>query len=62
MRASSILAPASTGESGLFPFSATTIVIILIVAGVGLFFALGWRAPDRPPGADGKAERERIDD
>jgi hypothetical protein len=52
------LAPAS----GTFGISTTVLVIILIVAVVAVLAILGWRAPDRSPGADTKAERERIDD
>jgi len=58
-----MLAPAnSSSGGGLVPFSGGTIVIVLIVAAIALFVALGWRSPERPPGADTKAERERIDD
>ena len=42
--------------------STQLIIIVLLVALVGVVVALGWRSPDRSPGVDTKAERERIDD
>jgi hypothetical protein len=50
---------ASTG--GGFHASATIVVIVAVVAVLGILAIFGWRAPDRSPGADTKAQRERID-
>ena len=55
-----MLAPA-TRTTGGFDWSAIEIVVIVI----GLLAALailGWRSPDRSPGADTKAQRDRIED
>jgi hypothetical protein len=38
------------------------LAIIAVVAIVGVLAIIGWRSPDRSPGADTKAERERIED
>lgn len=42
--------------------STQIIIIVLLVAVIGVILALGWRSPDRSPGADTQAERERIED
>jgi hypothetical protein len=42
--------------------STQLVIIVLLVAVIGGIVALGWRSPDRSPGADTKAERERIED
>ena len=42
--------------------STQTVIIVLLVAVIGAIVALGWRSPDRSPGIDTKAERERIED
>jgi hypothetical protein len=42
--------------------STTVIVLVVVLAVVGGLAILGYRSPDRSPGADMKAERERIDD
>jgi hypothetical protein len=55
------LAPATPAAPG-FHISGTLAVIVIILAVLGAFAILGWRAPDRSPGLDSKAERERIDD
>lgn len=41
--------------------STPTIIVVLAVAAIGFAVALGFRAPDRVPGIDDAAERERID-
>ena len=51
------LAPAASGAG--FHVSTTTAVIIGIVAVVGCIAIIGWRAPDRSPHEDERAERER---
>jgi hypothetical protein len=56
-----LVAPAKTG-GGEFHLSTATLVIIGIVVVVGVIAIIGWRAPDRSPHADEKAERDRIDD
>jgi hypothetical protein len=47
---------------GGFHVSTTVIVIIVIVALLGALAILGWRSPDRSPGADSKAQRDRVED
>lgn len=42
--------------------STQAIIIVLIVAAIGVIVAIGWRSPDRSPGIDTEAERERIED
>ena len=37
-------------------------IVILAVAAVALVAIVGWRAPDRSPGSDQKAQRERVED
>ena len=37
-------------------------IIIAIVAVVAVLGIIGWRAPDRSPGVDQKAERDRVED
>ena len=39
--------------------STSVLVIIAIVAVIGGYFILGWRAPDRSPHGEERAERER---
>ena len=36
-------------------------IIIGVVAVLALIGIIGWRAPDRSPGEDGAADRERIE-
>ena len=44
-------------------FDWSTIEIVVLVIGVLAVLAiLGWRSPDRSPGADSKAQRDRIED
>lgn len=50
-------APASSGEG--FNVSTPTLVIIGIVVVLGGLAIWGWRAPDRSPHQDERAERER---
>jgi hypothetical protein len=42
--------------------STSVIIIVLVFAVVAVLVIIGWRAPDRSPGADTKAQRERIED
>jgi len=42
--------------------SPTLIVFVLVVAVLGGLTILGWRSPDRPPGADEKAKRDQVED
>jgi heme/copper-type cytochrome/quinol oxidase subunit 2 len=56
-----MLAPGTTRPAG-FHVSTMIIVIVVVVAVLAIFAIFGWRAPDRSPGADTKAERDRIDD
>lgn len=56
-----MLAPARVPQAG-FHVSFTVVAIVVVLALVGIVVILGWRAPDRSPGAETKAERERIDD
>ncbi|HSQ99927.1 MAG TPA: hypothetical protein VLM36_08420 [Sphingomicrobium sp.] len=42
--------------------STTVILIVVVVAVLGALAIFGWRSPDRSPGAETKAERERIED
>ena len=41
--------------------STTTIVIVLVVVAVSVTVALAFRAPDRAPGEETAADRERIE-
>ena len=56
------LSPVTSTPARKLPVSTTLIVIIVIVAVLGGLAILGWRSPDRPPRADEKAERDRVDD
>jgi len=38
------------------------LVIVAVIAVIAIVAIIGWRAPDRSPGADTKAQRERIED
>jgi hypothetical protein len=55
-----LAAPAQT--TGGFHVSTIVIVIVLIVAVVSALAIIGWREPDRSPGVDTKAQRDRIED
>jgi hypothetical protein len=55
-----LFAPAR--DVGGLHVSTTILVIIAIVVVIGGFVILGWRSPDRSPGAEDKTERERIND
>jgi hypothetical protein len=55
-----LAAPPTAG--GGFHVSTAVIVIVLVLAGLGALAIIGWRAPDRSPGADTKTQRERIED
>jgi hypothetical protein len=55
-----LLAPAAKTNS---EFSLSTVeIVVIVVAVIGIIGIIGWRAPDRSPHADEKAERDRIDD
>jgi hypothetical protein len=56
-----LIAPAPTAGGG-FHLSSSTMIIIAIVVVLGALAIWGFRAPDRTPGSDDKAERDRIDD
>jgi hypothetical protein len=47
---------------GGFQASTTVIVVVIVLAVLAVLAIIGWRAPDRSPGADTKAQRERIED
>jgi len=55
-----LLAPAEKTSGGitLSPVE----IIVIAVAVIGIIGIIGWRAPDRSPRSEGKAERDRIDD
>ncbi len=55
-----LAAPPNTG--GGFQVSTTLVVVVVVIAVLGVLAIIGWRAPDRSPGADTKAQRERIED
>ena len=55
-----MLAPTAEATGG---FDWSVIEIVVLVIGVLAVLAiLGWRSPDRSPGADTKAQRDRIED
>jgi hypothetical protein len=55
-----LFAPAKETNGG---FTLSTVeIVVIVVALLGIVAILGFRAPDRPPHADEKAERDRIDD
>jgi hypothetical protein len=54
-----MLAPARV-SSGIH-VSTTVVVVVALIAVIAAIAILGWRAPDRSPGADTETERERID-
>jgi hypothetical protein len=56
-----LFAPPSSNGSP-FALSTSAILIVLALAAIGIVAIIGWRSPDRSPGADDKAERDRIDD
>jgi hypothetical protein len=56
------LAPARVTRPGGFHLSAIVMVIIAVVAVLAVVAILGWRAPDRAPGEETKAQRDRIED
>jgi hypothetical protein len=47
---------------GGFQVSTSVVIVVLVLAVVAVLAIIGWRAPDRSPGADTKAQRERIED
>ena len=62
MSLASIGLAAPPQAEGGFHVSTTVIVIIGVLALLAVLAIIGWRAPDRSPGADTKTERERIED
>jgi hypothetical protein len=60
--ASIALAAAPPRTGGGFHVSTAVLVIVVIVALLGVLAIVGWRVPDRSPGADTQRERERIED
>ena len=59
--AAAVLAPPAANTSG-FHLSTTAIAIIVVLVVVGVIGILGWRAPDRSPGIEEEAQRDRIED
>jgi hypothetical protein len=55
-----LFAPARSVGGG-FHVSTTTLVIIVVVVVLGGIAIIGWRSPDRSPGAEERAEREKED-
>jgi hypothetical protein len=55
-----LAAPPQAG--GGFHVSTTVIVVVLVLAVLAVLAIIGWREPDRSPGADTKKQRERIED
>ncbi len=55
-----MLAP-STRTIGGFDWS-TIEIVVLVIGALAVLAILGWRSPDRSPGADTKAQRDRIED
>ena len=52
----------TTPTPGGYHLSTPAIVIIVVLVVIGVVGILGWRAPDRSPGVEEKAERDRIED
>ena len=48
-------------RTGGFDWSVMEIVV-LVIGVLAVLAILGWRSPDRSPGADTKAQRDRIED
>ena len=58
-----LLAPARQGaSSGGFHLSGSTLIIVALVVVLGGLAIWGFRASDRSPGSDDKAQRDRIED
>lgn len=57
-----MLSPSAPAPTAASHFPTAVVVIVLILAVLGGLAILGWRSPDRSPGADSKAERDRVDD
>ena len=62
MSLASIGLRSSQAAGAAFHVSTTMIVIICVLAILAVFAIIGWRAPDRSPGADTKTQRQRIED
>jgi hypothetical protein len=58
----SILLAPPAKSAGTFNLSTTMIIILVIVLVIAIVGIIGFRAPDRSPGAEEQTERERIDD
>ena len=54
-----LAAPPHSG--GGFHVSTTVMLVVVVLALLAFLAIIGWRAPDRSPGADTKSERERIE-
>jgi len=52
---------ASASASGGIHVSQPVIVIIAVVAIIGVLAIFGYRSPDRAPGEETKAQRDRIE-
>jgi hypothetical protein len=55
-----LAAPPRAG--GVLHVSTTVILVVLVLGALAVLAILGWREPDRSPGADTKKQRERIED
>ncbi len=57
-----IFAGPAPQHAGGFHVSTSVILVVLVLAVIAAIAILGWREPDRSPGADTKKQRERIED
>ena len=55
-----LAAPPQAGSA--FHVSTIVLIIVAVLAGLAVLAIIGWRAPDRSPGAETKTQRERIED
>ena len=44
-----------------FHVSTAVIIVVVVLAVLAVLAIIGWRAPDRSPGADTQRQRERIE-
>jgi hypothetical protein len=61
MTLAGFFAPGSSRGGG-FHLSSSTLIIVAIVVVLGGLAIWGFRASDRSPGSDDKAQRDRIED
>ena len=62
MRLAAIGLAAPPQGGGAFHVPASVVVVVVVLAVLAVFAIIGWRAPDRSPGAETKTQRERIED